>query len=370
MKLCIIFLLFIINILPLKISAAPALHLALISARESQDAFWGPVEEFAQQAAQQLDIKLTILYSYNSKRNMLKLIKQAKALNIDAVIFANFGQIAPLLLQQAEDNKLPVMLFNSDIIPENKKLVGKPREKFKYWLMSLIPDDQQAGYLLGQALIAEARRNNFTNDKNQVEIIAINGTITDTPAKLRLQGLQQAIDEDGNSVLLQSVYAHWLAESASYKAAHLSTRYPNAKVFWAASDLMAIAIFDTLNKKGLIQGKDFITGGVDWSEQGLTAIQQSKMINSTGGHFMDAAWAVIMLYDHFNGSPLSAQNSYELQSPMSLISREQIELLLPHMELKNWHVINFRQRSKAINKNLSEYNFSPASILAELKQGS
>ena len=347
------------------VSAKP-LHFALLSAQDTQDAFWGPVEDFAQQAAKQLDVKLSFLYTNNSKRNMLHLLTKAEELNVDAIILPNFGQIALHLLKEAEQKKIPLLLFNSDFTEANKPLAGKPQQKFKYWLASLMPNDQQAGYLLGKHLIAQARQKNLTDENGRVQLIAINGTIVDTPSKNRLAGLRKAIQEDGNSKLLQSVYAFWFQETASYKAFHLSRRYPDAKVYWASSDLMAIGINNALTEKGLVQGKDYLTGGVDWSREGLAAIKQGQMTTSAGGHFMDGAWAVVMLHDHFKGVPLSAEADFLFQSPMSLITDADIDLLLPRLESHNWQKINFRLRSKVFNKKLKEYDFSPASILKEL----
>lgn len=359
--------LFLNSFIAIDASAKP-LHFALLSARDSQDAFWGPVEDFARQAAKQLDIKLSILYTKNSKRQMLKLLTEAKDLNVDAVIFANFGQVALQLMSEAERLQLPVLLFNSDFTKANKKLAGKPQQKFKYWLASLMPDDRQAGYLLGKELIEQARQKNLTDKNGRVQVIAINGSIADTPAQHRLAGLQKAIKEDGNSKLLRSVHAYWFQNTAYYKSKRLSQRYPDAKVYWAASDLMAIGVEQALTEHGLRQGRDYLTGGVDWSKEGLAAVKKNQITTSAGGHFMDGAWAVIMLYDHFNGSSLNGDSFYQFQSPMSLISATDIDLLLPQIESHNWQNINFRLRSKVLNKQLKKYDFSQASVLEELRK--
>jgi ABC-type sugar transport system substrate-binding protein len=108
-----------------------------------------------------------------------------------------------------------------------------------------------------------------------VQIIAINGAFSDVPAEQRFLGLQQAIKEDRNSNLLRSTHANWLQKSAHCKTMCLSQRYPETTVYWAASDLMAIGVEQALTKQGLIQGKDYLTGGVDWSKEGLTAVKKS-----------------------------------------------------------------------------------------------
>jgi ABC-type sugar transport system substrate-binding protein len=362
-KLCLLLNLFI----SIAVSAQP-LHFALFSPRYSEDAFWEPVEGFAKQAAQQLNIKLSIWHTNNSKREMFKMLKKAKQLNVDAVIFPNVGLVALQMMKEAEQLQLPFLLFNSDLIGDDIQLAGKPQQKYKYWLATLMPDDIQAGYLLGKHLIGQARQKNLTDKNGVVQIIAINGSIADTPAQQRLAGLQRAIEEDGNSNLLRNVYAYWLQQKAYYKAIHLSLRYPDTNVYWAASDLMAIGVEQALTEHALIQGKDYLTGGVDWSKEGLEAVKKGQISASVGGHFMDAAWAVIMLYDHFNGFPLNAETFYQFRSSMSLISAADIDLLLPHLKLNDWKNTNFRLRSKVYHRDLKKYDFSPTSVLKELRK--
>jgi len=363
----IVILLFSNLFIAISVTAKP-LHFALFSPRAKQDPFWGPLEDFTLQASKQLNVKITVFNSNNSKREMLKFISQAKALNVDAVIFANIGKIALPLMKSAEQLKLPVLLFNSDFIGENKKIAGQPQQKFKYWIASLMPDDEHAGYLLGKYLIEQARERKLSLENGKVQIIAINGSIADTPSHHRFLGLQRAIKEDGNSELVQSLHAFWLQETAAYKALHLSKRYPNVKVYWTASDLMAIGVEQALTGRGLVQGKDYLTGGVDWSIGGLNAVKQGKISTSVGGHFMDGAWALIMLYDHFNGERLDGQELYLYHSPMSLISSTEIDILLPYLNSHKWDKINFQLRSKVFNKDLKQYDFSPTSILQELKK--
>jgi DNA-binding LacI/PurR family transcriptional regulator len=88
----------------------------VLLARDKQDTFWGPVDDFAQQAADQLNIKLSVFHTENAKRNMLQFIAKSKELDVDAVIFPNLDQIGLQLIKEAEQHKLPLLLFNSDLI--------------------------------------------------------------------------------------------------------------------------------------------------------------------------------------------------------------------------------------------------------------
>jgi ABC-type sugar transport system substrate-binding protein len=153
------------------------------------------------------------------------------------------------------------LLFNSDLTEADQELAGKPQQQFKYWLASLMPDDQLAGYLLGKHLIKQAQQKNLTDENGIVQIIAVNGAMISSAAQQRLAGLQKAIAEDDKSNLLRTLDAGWEPETAGYKTERLAQRYPNANVYWVASDAMTIAVEQTLTKKGQIQGKDYLTGG-------------------------------------------------------------------------------------------------------------
>jgi len=347
--------------------SADSLHFAIFTQRESDDSFWQPVTIFASEAAKQLNVKLTAFEGHSSKRQMLENVKKAKKLNVDAIISPNYGEVALQLIELSDELKLPLILFNADVTKDYIQASSRPQQKYKYWLASIMPSDFQAGYQLGKMLINQAREKNMGNSHGFIEVIAVNGTITDTPAQLRLAGLQSAIKEDGNSQLLQSVYAFWDKKTAYYKVSHLQPRYPSATVYWAASDSMAISANKALTEHGLKHGKDYVTGGIDWTVDGLTAIQTGDVTTSIGGHFMDGAWAVILLFDYFNGIDIEKGSWYRLQSTMQSISSDEVKLLLPHLINKDWSNINFRHYSKFYNRKLTYYPLSAKPILEQLK---
>lgn len=347
--------------------SAENLHFAIFTQRESDDIFWQPVTIFASEAAKQLNVKLTVLHGDSSKRQILENVKIAKSLNVDAIISPNYSEVALQLFELSDELKLPLVLFNADVTKSYIQASGKPQQNFKYWLASIMPSDFEAGYQLGKKLIDKAREKEMGNAHGFIEVIAINGTITDTPAQQRLAGLQLAIKEDGNSHLLQSVHAFWDKKIAYYKVSRLQPRYPKAKVYWAASDLMAISTHQALSDLELEHGKDYVTGGIDWTVDGLLAMQNEQISTSIGGHFMDGAWAVILLFDYFNGIDIEKGSWYQLQSSMHSLNGHEAKHLLPHLQSKNWQSIDFKKYSKFYNKNLTHYPLSAKPILEQLK---
>ncbi len=262
------------------------LHFALFTQREERDAFWGPTEEFAKASQQQLNVKISVYYARRSKQRMLDNLKIAKADGVDAVIFPNLTSVAYDLIRRAELLKLPVLLFNADIADKYRRLAGYPREKYSFWLASLMPDEQEAGYILGKALINRARELGLQDSSGFVNLVALNGIMKDSLGSLRFNGLEQAVAEDSKVNLLASVQADWEQDTARRHAGYLTKMYPNIHVFWAASDLMAIGVSEGMRQSGLVQGKDYWTGGIDWSSSGLKAVKEKQIHISVGGHFM------------------------------------------------------------------------------------
>ena len=347
--------------------AEKPLHVALFTPRSAQDAFWGPAEAFAKATEQQLNIVISVYYSRDSRKRMLENLLQAKEDGVDAVIFPNFKRNAYEMIRSAERLQLPVFLLNADITDKNRSLIGEPQQKYKYWLASLIPADESAGYLLGKSLIKRARELELQNSDGKVNIVAINGTLADSPAIDRLKGLKRAVADDGNVEILQSVHSYWRQDTARYQANRLFQRFPVIHVYWAASDLIAIGINEALSKQQQVQEKDYVTGGIDWSEEGIKAIKEHRIYTSIGGHFMDAAWAVLMLHDYFNGIPLGKQKQLHYVSQMQRLNLKDIEILQSRIQQSNWQGINFRKKSKYYNSTLIEHSFVPSEILNEIR---
>lgn len=363
MKRFILIIIFSFNINLCIASESAPLHFALIIPVESDDAFWSLNEAFALAVAKDLGFKLSIFNGKSSKKHMLNNLQKAAELGVDAVIFSNSEAVAPKFIAKAEILKMPILLFNVGIGSEQSNNTSKPQQYFKYWLASLMPDDYQAGYLLAKSLIWQARLKGLTNEKGIIEVVAINGTIGNGPSIQRLAGLQAAVREEEDSKMIQVVYADWEQEKAIYQTKRLNQRYPEATVFWGASDLIAIGVYQALKEQGLQQGTDYVTGGIDWTTQGLNALERGEISTSVGGHFMDAGWASIILYDHFKGDLAPESHVTHYQSQFMDITQTDVKALLNQLDKKSWANIDFHQYSKFHNKKLKRYPLNPKLIL-------
>jgi hypothetical protein len=90
------------------------------------------------------------------------------------------------------------------------------------------------------------------------------------------------------------------------------------------------------------------------------------MVATAGGHFMEGGWAVVMLFDYFNGKDFASE-SVNVKSPMGLITADNAKIYQTKFGTGNWGQINFNLFTKTNNKALKSYNFKIETLLAVLR---
>ena len=103
---------------------------------------------------------------------------------------------------------------------------------------------------------------------NNVHVFGFGGHDYSTASMLRSAGFDEYISMAGGVTLHETVYAHWRIDLAEKMTAELYDKYPGTSVIWAASDGMSIGAINAMKSLGKISGKDYFTGGIDWSEVG------------------------------------------------------------------------------------------------------
>lgn len=67
---------------------------------------------------------------------------------------------------------------------------------------------------------------------------------------------------------------------------------------------MGLGALDSLSKTKIIPGKDIIVGSMDWVPEALKQMQSGKLFTSLNGHFIETAWASVLVYDYLNKKDL------------------------------------------------------------------
>ncbi len=335
---------------------------ALFISRSENDMFFGPVVDFMQEAVNDLEgMTLKVYYADADQFTMQKQAEQAVADvdKPDALVILNYRKRGKHLVKIAEEARIPIFVFNDGFLPEDN--MGKPREKYKYWIGEMLPDDEGSGFELAKALISQAT----PAADGKIHLIGIEGKKVSMPSIRRLEGLQRFLQQTDNTVLHQIVAADWDPALAKEKFLHLQKRFPQVSVVWTASDGMGLGVTEGAKTIGITPGKDILTGGVDWAKEGLEAVKSGEMTASIGGHFMEGAWVAVLLYDYFNGIDFASE-SLQMRSQMSAISSANIDEFLDKLSKENWHNIDFTKFSKKYHPELKHYNFGLEAVLGQL----
>ncbi len=140
-------------------------------------------------------------------------------------------------------------------------------------------------------------------------------------------------------------------------------RYPQAPVIWAAGDTMAQGVITAIEDAKKVPGKDILTAGVDWDETALTAIKNGKLEADAGGHFMEGAWAVVVVHDYMAGIDFAKDGSPSLASRMGMLTADNLAKYTKKFGTQDFEQIDFKKLSKKENPKLKAYDFDMTKLL-------
>ncbi|MDT8992415.1 ABC transporter substrate-binding protein [Curvibacter sp. APW13] len=348
---------------PLSLAAEPTLRIAFINPDRAGNPFWDKLTSLMQAAATRLNIDLQVYYAGTGRFQSLSVAEQALQAQPKPdylVYIAQAGTVAQILAA-AEAAKVHSFILNTDLLAEDRARVGAPREQFRYWIGHMFPDDVQAGAALATALAGAARSKGA---RQPIEMIALSGTRDSSAALDRGVGLEQVLAKNNDMRLNQLVFAGWDPQEAFTRTVGLLRRYPLTRVLWAASDAMALRMIDAARQMQKTPGRDVFIGGVDWSDDALAAIAKGDLSASVGGHFMDGAWAMVLLYDYHNGKDFASALGSTIRSPMQVIDAGNVATQRKLLLSRRWDTIDFRQFSRVFNPSSKQYDFGLKALAA------
>lgn len=330
----------------------------------AQNPWWTIAVNIMRAACNDLNMELQVYHAHNSRETMRQQIKEAVSgpNKIDALIFQSFKQAGESFIQIAETAKVPAFLFNAGV---DHHQTGPPRGKYKYWIGEMLPDDEGAGFDLANYLIETAIKAGKRDANGKVQMLGINGVVSDGAAIERSKGLRRAIQGRTDVHLLRVIPGDWGFDSAQEKFTLMMRRFPQTAVVWAANDNMALGVIAGGREMNLKMGKDIIVGGIDWEKKALHSVQSEEMAVTIGGHFLEAAWVTVLLYDYLHGIDFE-QESVMMKSKMHLLSRDSVDTYLKKLGKGDWEKVDFTMFSKKLNPHLKQYQFTLEAILAQL----
>jgi len=299
-----------INILLLSSVAVQAQEKELALFAPRQSALWDNIIHFSQEAAADLGITLKVYVADRNPDRMIEQVQSAVRGGVDGIIFPSFQNSGEKILQIADRQRVPAILINSPILYADHR----PRMKYKHWIGSVLPDDEKAGATLIQQLIDDAA----LRVSPRIHILAIEGNPKDESSILRLRGLNNYLRHQENLGDVHIVTGNWDRDTAYEEFKNYFRDHPEVNIVWSADDNMALGVVKAIEDLA-IENK-IIIGGIGWDKEALQAVEEDRMQVSIGGHFLEGAWATVLMYDYLHGFDF-ANESTAFKSPMVGISR-------------------------------------------------
>ena len=329
--------------------------------------FWYSVSSMIKAAAEDLNIDLEIIHS---DRNHIKMQRIAKKVISrknppDYLLVVNEKLAAGNIVIEAEKKDVNVFVMLNRFEGEQHNSMGSPRDKYKNWIGSLIPDNRYAGYLSGKLLIEQALASGVKADDGKLHLLGYAGDFVTQASTERVEGLKQAVSEYPDVILKQVVPCNWSKDKAKRKTSAMLKRYPQIGAIWAANDPIALGAIEGALEAGKTPGKDILFSGLNWDALGLEKIKNGEIVTSLGGHFMTGAWALVVLYDHYHGKDF-IDEGIELQYRIfAAIDSQNVEQFLSKFGDRNWGIIDFSKFSKVLHPDISKYDFSFETLLKQ-----
>lgn len=329
---------------------------------ENLSPFWTSFTTLAQAAANDLNIELKILYSrpnsYRLKRDGAKLLLGPGKL--DYFLTGYWPEATEHHLKIAEKEQIKTFVVNTTVPPEVLNRIGLPRTRYRFWIGYMEPAEQQAAFDLADNLVKQIRLSGY---RDIVRFVGLGGNGETYADPLRIKGLEKRLHPSKDSLLLDYKLTDWKRESAFNITTALINLYPNVNAVWAASDNMALGAIDAIKTAGKKPGKDIFVGGIDWSKEALDAVKRGEMAVSIGGHFLEGAQALVLIYDYHHGNDFSRELGTQWTIPMQSISKDNIRYYQKLLDGVDWSTADFSRLSKTLNPSVDKYDLSLLTLL-------
>ncbi|MFZ6772819.1 ABC transporter substrate-binding protein [Undibacterium sp. SXout7W] len=358
---------FLLSVLPISVLA---MSVTFINPGKSDEIYWVTATNSMAAAADNLNVKLEVLYAERDHLRALDFARQLAARSAqnkpDYVIVSNdYGTGAEVIRILDAAHIKTFLAFSNILNPEERQRILGPRQIFKGWLGSLEPKAEEAGYLTARALIERGEMANMRSSDGKLHLLVIAGDRSTPTSLKRNEGMRRAVAEARNVLVDQEVYGEWSREKAREQSTWLYKRYPQAKLIWAGNDLMAFGAMESWAASGGKPGQDAFFSGINTSAEALQALISGRMTGLAGGHFIAGAFALVMLHDYHHGKDFQDEG-LELERPMFILfSTQEAQRFQSQFSDLNFHKINFRKFSKVLNPAVKKYEFSFRQLLQQ-----
>ncbi|AOE86145.1 ABC transporter substrate-binding protein [Pseudomonas sp. TCU-HL1] len=334
-----------------------AASVVFLNPGRTHEPFWASYVQFMQAAADDLGMELDVRYA---ERDLNRMLSQAREVlqgddRPDYLVFVNEQYAGPEILRLARGSGVKLFTVNSNLTPDQQTLTGGTRERYPDWIGSMVPNDEEAGYLMARTLLELQARRALGQP---FDMLAFSGVKQTPAAQLREQGLMRALAGFPNARLRQLVYSEWNRERAYTQAVQLFQRYPDVKLVWSANDEMAFGAMKAATELGYRPGEDLLFSGLNNSPEVLRTYLDGKINALVSGHFTLGGWAMVLLHDYDAGVDFARHGGKDREVRLFIaLDRDKATRLLRHIERQGYD-LDFRAFSLVGKKGARDYHFS------------
>lgn len=248
--------------------------------------FWVNATKFAEHAADELDIDITVVGAENREEKQLADVQSLIAAGADAlVVTPQSTASAPGLIAVANRAGLPIV-----IVDRYPGFAGDNPDA--PYVAFVGPNDVTAGRDVAKFLI----------DHGKEKIVGLGGQPGSSVAEGRQQGLNEELAEASDVELVQYIGAGE-SEDHGYQAMQslLAAHAPGSiDAVWCFNDGLCLGAFRAIKQAG--RDGEITLAGIDLVQQALDLIEQdTNYAFSTGGHWLQVGFGVMIAYDMLNG---------------------------------------------------------------------
>jgi ABC-type sugar transport system substrate-binding protein len=336
------------------VTAKAPVSVVFINPGYANEPFWVGYIGYMHEAAADLGIELRVL---DGERDQLKVLQHARDVlqaqeQPTYLVFVNEHYAGPEILRLFADSQTKLFALHSTLTPDQQAIAGGSREKYHNWIGSLVPNDEDAGYLMAKALIALA-------PAGSGEMVAFSGIKQTPSATLREAGLHRALAEHPGMRLRQLLYGEWSSQRAYEQAQVLLARYPDVGLVWAANDEMAFGVMRAAEE----QGRQLRYSALNNSTKVLQARIDGRVSALVSGHFILGGCALVMLHDHAAGMDFATRGGKDQQANLFRMLNKQDALNFLRRIKTRDASLDFRRFSTALNPGRQGYDCSIDGLL-------
>lgn len=215
-------------------------------------------------AAKEAGVNLKFSDAQQKQENQIKAIRSFIAQKVDVII------LAPLVTTGWENVLKEAKAANIPVITESRNVIVKDES---LWTTFIGSDFVEEGRRAGRWLIE-----NQKNNKGEVNIVELQGTVGSDPAIDRKKGFEEAIKTDTKFKIIRSQTGDFSrAKGKEIMEAFLKAEGKKINVLYAHNDDMAIGAIQAIEEAGMKPGKDILVIGVDAVKGAFEAMMAGKM---------------------------------------------------------------------------------------------